>query len=259
MFERGANEITIKDIEDFLNGEGAVTPAANEGNESSPATQPNANDAVQSSASSSEQTRVTETQAFAHRLKEATNRVRNEERESIAKSLGYESYADLQAKREAQMLEEKGLNPEDVSPVVEQLVQKRLAEDPRLQELDAYRQERVNTWAKKELAELGELTGGKISRMEDVPKDVIELWKTKGSLKGAYLELHGEKLIREMQMGIAGEQNRSSTSHMASPQGTPARIDNSNKRPFTAKEREVYKMFNPDVTDEQLSKMYKEN
>ena len=257
MFVNGANEITIKDIENFLNGEGAATPAASEGNEGSPATQPNASEGAPAQAA--EQAPVTETQAFAHRLKEATNKARNEERESIAKSLGYESYADMQAKREAQMLEEKGLNPEDVSPVVEQLVQKRLAEDPRLQELDAYRQERVNAWAKKELAELGELTGGKISKMEDVPKDVIELWKTKGSLKGAYLELHGEKLIREMQTGIASGQNRSTTSHMASPQGTPAPADNSNRRPFTAKEREVYKMFNPDVTDEQLSKMYKEN
>jgi hypothetical protein len=197
MFGTGANEITIKDIEDFLNGEGAATPAAQEGNEGSPATQPNASEGTPAQ-NGTEQTPVTETQAFAHRLKEATNRARNEERESIAKSLGYESYADMQQKREAQLLEEKGLNPEDVSPVVEQIVQQRLAEDPRLKELDSYRQERVNAWAKKELAELSELTQGKVSKLEDVPKDVIELWKTKGSLKGAYLELHGETLIREM-------------------------------------------------------------
>lgn len=258
MFGTGANEITIKDIEDFLNGEGAATPAAQEGNEGSPATQPNASEGTPAQ-NGTEQTPVTETQAFAHRLKEATNKARNEERESIAKSLGYESYADMQQKREAQLLEEKGLNPEDVSPVVEQIVQQRLAEDPRLKELDSYRQERVNAWAKKELAELSELTQGKVSKLEDVPKDVIELWKTKGSLKGAYLELHGETLIREMQTGIASGQNRSTTSHMASPHGAPAPADNSNKRPFTPKEREVYKLFNPDVTDEQLSKMYKEN
>ena len=258
MFGTGANEITIKDIEDFLNGEGAATPAAQEGNEGSPATQPNASEGTPAQ-NGTEQTPVTETQAFAHRLKEATNKARNEERESIAKSLGYESYADMQQKREAQLLEEKGLDPEDVSPVVEQIVQQRLAEDPRLKELDSYRQERVNAWAKKELAELSELTQGKVSKLEDVPKDVIELWKTKGSLKGAYLELHGETLIREMQTGIASGQNRSTTSHMVSPQGAPAPADNSNKRPLTPKEREVYKLFNPDVTDEQLSKMYKEN
>ena len=256
MFGTGANEITIKDIEDFLSGEGATSPVAEENNESSPAAQ---SDDGSDASTQKQDEPVNETKAFAHRLKEATNKARNEERESIAKSLGYESYADMQKKREAEMLEEKGLDPEDVSPIVEQLVQKRLAEDPRLQELGAYKQERMNEWAKKELTELNELTGGKISKLEDVPNDVIELWKTKGSLKGAYIELHGEKLIREIRTGIANGQNRSTTSHLGSPQGAPAAPKDTNRRPFTAKEREVYKLFNPGVTDEQLSKMYKEN
>ena len=256
MFVSGANEFTIKDIENFLNGEGAVTPAADEGNEGSPATQPNASEGTPAQAA--EQTPVTETQAFAHRLKEATNKARNEERESIAKSLGYESYSDMQKQRETQMLEEKGLNPEDVSPIVEQLVQKRLAEDPRLKEFDSFKQERVSAWAQKELTELKELTDGKISKFEDVPNDVLESWKTKGSLKAAYLELHGETLIREMRAGVASGQNRGSTGHLASPQGAPANTENLNKRPFTAQERDVYRLFNPGVTDEELSKMYKE-
>lgn len=254
MFTNGANDITIKDIEDFLNGDGATTPVAETNETSSPATQPDTDAETKNGNAQN----VTETQAFAHRLKEATSKARNEERESIAKSLGYESYADMQKKREAEMLAEKGLDPEDVSSVVEEIVQKRLADDPRLAELGRYKQERVNEWAKEQLAELSDLTGGKISKLEDVPKEVIELWKTKGSLKGAYLELEGEKFIREMQIGIANGQNRSTTRHMSSPQGTPAAADNLNRRPFTAKEREVYKMFNPDVTDEQLSKMYKE-
>ena len=263
--QNGAKEFTIKDIEDFLNGEGAVTPPASN-DEGSPAAQPDGGNAGQGTDDKGQgtddkgaQPPVTETQAFAHRLKEATTKARNDERESIAKSLGYESYADMQTKREAELLKDKGLDPNEVSPIVEQLVQKRIAEDPRLQELDAYRQERVNAWAKQELAELSELTGGKIAKLADVPKDVIELWKTKGSLKAAYIELNGEKLIREMQTGIANGQNRSTTGHMKSPQGTPAPADNSNKRPFTAKEKEVYKLFNPGVTEEELSKMYKEN
>ena len=253
MFDTGANKITIEELENFLNGDGAVSQAANGNNEGSPATQPNEGDGTDT------EPKVTETQAFAHRLKEATSKARNEERESIAKSLGYESYEDMQKKREAQMLEDKGLDPEDVAPVVEQIVQKRLAEDPRLKELASYRDAQVNEWAKKELAELSDLTEGTISKLEDVPKDVIESWKTKGSLKAAYLELHGEELIRKMRTGIASGQNRSTTSHMNSPQSNHNPPSNSNKRPFTQKEREVYKLFNPGVTDEQLSKMYKEN
>lgn len=255
----GAKEFTIEDIENFLSGEGVVSPATNESNEGSPATQPNTADSTPATnPEGSTAQPVTETQAFAHRLKEATSRARNEERESIAKSLGYESYADMQKKREAQLLEDKGLDPDDVSPVVEQIVQKRLAEDPRLRELENYKQERMNAWAKQELAVLSELTDGKISKFEDIPKDVLEGWKTKGSLKAAYLELYGETLIREMRTGIASGQNRSTTSHMASPQGTPTPTGNSDKRPLTPKERDVYKLFNPSVTDEQLSKMYKE-
>lgn len=250
----GANEITLKDIEDFLNGDLAASPTAETIEEGPPATQP---DEVTTEVENTSEKPVTETQAFAHRLKEATTKARNDERESIAKSLGYESYADMQQKREAEMLREKGFDPADVSPVVEELVQKRLAEDPRLQELDSYRQQRINEWAKQELAELKTLTGGKISKLEDVPKNVLELWKTKGSLKGAYLELEGEKLIREMQSGIASGQSKGSTGHLVSPQGTPASATSPRKRPLTQQERDVYRLFNPDVTEEQLSKMTK--
>lgn len=249
----GAKEITIKDIEDFLNGDGAASPAADDVNkEGSPAAQPD-----DGKTNEKDVTKVTETQAFAHRLKEETNKVRNEERENIAKSLGYENYAAMQKSREADLLKENGLNPEEVSPIVEQIVNKRLAEDPRLKELDSYRQQKVNEWAQKELAELKDLTGGKISKVEEVPKDVIELWKTKGSLKAAYLELKGEELIREARISAAGEQSKGSTSHLKSPSGTPF-VPEEGKRPFTEQEKEIYKLFNPDVTDEQLSKMFKQ-
>ena len=261
MFVNGANEFTIKDIENFLNGEGAMSPVADDVNEGSPATQPNDGNEGASQSNTTEpqaNSGVTETQAFAHRLKEATSKARNEERESIAKSLGYESYADMQQKREAEILKDKGLDPEDVSPVVEQLVQKRLAEDPRLKEFDSFKQERVSAWAQKELAELKELTDGKISKFEDVPADVLELWKTKGSLTQSYMERYGASLVKEIRAGIASGQSRGSTGHMASPQGAPANVNNMNKRPFTPQEREVYKLFNPGVTDEELSKMYKE-
>lgn len=258
MFENSANEPTIKDIEDFLNDRQAVSLAA-ENDESSPDNQPNTE--TNASVENTETTKsdVTDTQIFARRLKEATTKVRNEERESIAKSLGYESYADMQSKREAELLKEKGLDPDDVTPVVEQLVEKRIADDPRLKELDALKQERMNAWAQKELAELNEFTDGKITKLSDVPEDVIELWKTKGSLKSAYIELHGEELIKEIRSGTMSAQNRSTTKHLQSPAGTPSPAFKEQRRPFTQQEKDIYKLFNPDVTEEQLSKMYKTN
>ena len=240
----GANEITIEDIENFLNGDGATPPVV-EDEGGTPAAQPNPD------------TKVTETQAFAHRLKEEREKVRIEERESLAKSLGFENYGELQKTREEDLFKDKGLDIEEASPIIEEIVKRRLEEDPRFKELEGYRQQRVSEWAKKELADIKELTGGKISKLDDVPKDVIELWKTKGSLKAAYLELQGEELIREARSSAASGQSRGSTGHLTNPHGTPSPIVNEDKRPFTKEEKEIYKLFNSNVTDEQLDKMLK--
>jgi hypothetical protein len=246
-----ANEITLEDIERFLSGDGAAPSTADDANASNgttPATQPNSED----------KPTVNETQAFSRRLKEATTKARNDERESIAKSFGYASYADMQKAREEDLLRDKGYDPVDATPVIEEIVKRRIAEDPRLKEIDAIKQDRMQAWAQKELTELKELTGGRISKQEDIPQDVLELWKTKGSLKAAYIELHGETLIREMQTGIASDQSKGSTSHLSAPQGNPTPATNVGKRPFTQKERDIYKLFNPSVTDEELSKMMKD-
>ena len=242
----GANEFNIEDIEAFLNDDGAGTPPVEDKKETPPATQPG-DDAEKQKA-------IERTKAFAHRLREEKEKAKKEAFETIAKENGFESYAAMKAANEAKLLKDRGLDPEEVTPIVEELVKKRLAEDPRLKELDAIKQQKIQEWAKQELIELGTLTGGKISKLEDVPKNVIELWKTKGSLKAAYIELEGEKLIRELQSG----QNRSSTNHLTSPSGIPPVPNAANKRPFTQKEKEVYKHFNPNVTDEELNKMLKD-
>lgn len=250
MFD-GAKEITVEDIEAFLSDDGAVTPPA-DANTDPDQNIPPADSSIDDKAKS-----VDTTKAFAHRLKEATAKVRQEERENLAKSLGYEDYATMQKERENKLLEDKGLDPEDVAPVVEELVKKRLEEDPRLKELEEFRQKKIKDWAEKELVELSSLTSGKIKKFEDVSKEVIELWKQKGSLKAAYLELEGEKLIREIQTGIAGEQNMGTSTHLKNPTGTSKSINGDGTRPLTAEEKRVYKIFNPSISDEQLNKMTK--
>lgn len=194
------------------------------------------------------ETNVETTKAFAKRLSEKTEQVRNEERESIAKSLGYESYEDMMKKREAKTIEDKGFDPEEISPLVEELVQNRLNNDPRMKELEKLRAQQVEEFGKKELAEITKLTDGEITSLEQLPSEVLELWKKKGSLKSAYIELEGEKLI----MKARSAQSKGSTSHLANPSGvvTPP----SNMRPLTAEEKEIWKFFNPSITDEELNK-----
>jgi len=247
--QEGANELSIKDIEDFLEDKGQATPPVVEEEKEPPATQPG---------QEKEEQTIEKTRAFARRLKEATIKARNEERDIIAQELGFENYADMQKKREAEILEARGLNPEEVTPIIEQLLQKRLSEDPRLKEFEQFKKQRMEEWAAKELAELKALTGGKISKMEEIPKNVIELWKTEGSLKSAYLKLEGENLIKELQKNSISSQNKSFTEHLANPQSVPPSSISKNKRPMTEEEKSIYKLFNPDVTDEELAKILKD-
>lgn len=194
------------------------------------------------------ETNVETTKAFAKRLSEKTEQVRNEERQSIAKSLGYESYEDMMKKREMQAIEDKGFDPEEITPLVEELVQNRLNNDPRMKELEQLRAQQVQEFGKRELAEITKLTDGEITSLEQLPPEVLELWKKKGSLKSAYIELEGEKLI----MKARSAQSKGSTSHLANASGvvTPP----SNTRPLTAEEKQVWRFFNPSITEEELNK-----
>jgi CHAT domain-containing protein len=189
-----------------------------------------------------------ETKAFAKRLKESTEKAVANEREAIAKSLGYESFADMQQKREKELIENKGLDPEQVTPVIEDIVKQRLNEDPRIKELETLRRKQVEEFGKKELAEITKLTGGEVTSLSQLPKEVIDLWKVNGSLKSAYMQVEGEKLILKMR----SEQSKGSTEHLSTPSGNSS--SPSNKRLLTEQEKKLWKFFNPSLTDEELNK-----
>lgn len=238
---KGANEFTIEELEALFNSEDqTTTPASNENHTDA---QDGNNDAETNKSNN-----VENTKAFATRLKESTDKARREERESIAKSLGYNSYDEMVKARERQTYESKGLDPDEISPIVDELVKQKLESDPRMQELASYRQREIAEFGKKELAEIKELTGGKITNFNQLSKDVLEEWQKNGSLVDAYLKLEGKKLITE----IRSEQSRGSAEHLGNPNGgSPT---NTNQRPLTAKEKEIWKYFNPGISDDELNK-----
>lgn len=235
--EKSANGLSYEELESLFNDddqqENDTPPAQDDGN-SAP----------------TDSKDVSQTKAFAKRLKESTDKVRSEEREAIAKQLGYDSYDELVKSKERKMYEDKGLDPDEVSPIVDELVQQKLDNDPRMKELAEFKAKQVEEFAKKELAEITKLTGGEITKLEQIPVEVIELWKTKGSLKKAYLELEGEKLITRAR----GEQSRGSTDHLATPTGSAP--NTGNKRPLTAEERKAWKIFYPNMSEEELNKKF---
>lgn len=196
---------------------------------------------------------VDQTKAFARRLKESTDKARNEERENIAKSLGFNSFEELQKSRDRKIYEEKGLDPDEISPIVDELVQKRINEDPRMKELEAFKKRQLEEFAKNEVAELSKLTDGEIAKLEDVPKDVLDLWKTKGSLKKAYIELKGEELIMKQK----NKSNKSTVAHMNGLNGGAGSVVS--QRHLTDDEKRIWKMFNPDMSDEEINKKLVDN
>lgn len=244
--EYGANEFTAEEIERlFAEDFEQETPPADES--TSPESDTNADTSQSYDTNTDSDTKDT-TKAFSKRLRESTEKARKEEREAIAKSLGYTSYDDMLKKREERLYEDKGLNPQDVSPIVDEIIKQRLENDPRIKELETLRNHEVQEFAKRELAIIKELTGGEITSLAQLPKEVIDSWKKKGSLKSAYLEIEGEKLINK----IRGEQSRGSTGHLQSPTGTSGGA--SKTRPLTAEEKAIWKQFHPNMSDEELNK-----
>lgn len=237
----GANEFTVEELEALFHDESQTnSPTSNE----------NTTDAQEggNETETDKSNDVEKTKAFATRLRESTEKARREEREAIAKSFGYSSYDDMIKSRERQVYEDKGLDPDEISPIVEELVKQRLESDPRMQELTRYRNQQAIEFGKKELAELTELTGGKITKLEQLPKNVLEQWQKEGSLTDAYLKLEGKKLITQMR----SEQSKGSTEHLGNPNGSSPTI--TNQRPLTSKEKEIWKYFNPSISDEELNK-----
>lgn len=236
----GANEFSLEELDKLFKEEGQQETPPAEGNTVSTENPPE------------QKEDVTKTQAFAHRLKEEKDKARKEAREEIAAALGYDSFEALQKSRENKLLEDKGLDPEQVNPIVDELVKQRLDNDPRMRELEVLKQQQIAAFAEKELKDISSLTGEQYTSLEQLPKDVIEDWKKSGSLKSSYIKLHGEELIIKARKAQA----QGSTKHLQSPGGpAPTPTDT---RPMTSKEREIYKFFNPGVKDEELDKkMYK--
>lgn len=244
----GANELDLKELDDLFKQDGQETPPANEtSHQETPPAEGN-----QSTEPEAKPEDVTKTQAFARRLKEETEKARKKAKDELAAELGYQSYDDLKKKRETKLLEDEGLDPEQVGPIVEKLVNQRLEEDPRMKELEELRQQRVNEFAAKELKEINDLIGTNYTSITDIPKDVIEDWRKTGSLKKSYIALHGEELILKAKNAA----NKGDTSHLQSIGGSPAQP--TNVRPLTDEEKAVWRFFNPGITDEELNKKTKE-
>lgn len=253
LINYGANEFSVEELEEMFNEEFEqdATPPATEDATPQTVTENTTVDAGTSNTQINND--VTTTKAFAKRLRESTDKARREEREAIAKALGYESYDSMLKKKEQDVITDKGYDATELSPIIDEIVKNRLENDPRMQELAELKSKQVKEFGKRELAEISELTNGEITSLEQLPREVLESWKTEGSLVSAYMKHEGGKLVRK----IKSEQGKGTTAHLSTPGGTTPQ--ETTKRPLTAHERNQWKFFNPGMSDEELDKIRVDN
>ena len=187
------------------------------------------------------------TKAMSNRINEVRAKTEKETRDAMAKELGYDSYADLQKANERQVLKEAGLDDEDIEPIVQRLVDKRFAEDPRMKRLEELEAKEKANFVKDQLKEINKFAGTNYKDIKDLPAEVLSMWEKTGNLKQAFLATQGETLITK---SLAGNHN-GSLSHLANPGSTGT---GSKERPLTQSEKDMWRMVIPDITDEELNK-----
>lgn len=193
---------------------------------------------------------VITTKAVSERINEVRRKTQTETRDSVAKELGFNSYTEMMANKskqqETEIIKEAGLDEEAVAKTVEQLVNKRLAEDPRMKKLEEFETQQRADFVSKQLKEINELTGNTFTEIGQLPPDTLKMWELTGDLKKSYLATQGEGMIRQ----IKESAKRGSTTHLA--EGGNA--NNIKVRPLTEEEKAMYRWVNPNISEEELNK-----
>ena len=204
-------------------------------------------------AESTEQTaspteKVTETQVFAKRLKEATEKARADEREQIAHSYGYDSWAEYNKAQTDHKLLDNGLDPETVRPVLQDLIKN----DPDYLEGMRYREEKIkqeaNIWANQELQRLNSKLGLNIASVDDLDPATVKLWNNGMPLEKAYVSEHFDEL-RNKTIEATKTAIGSGKDHLNNVEGSTTPPSQTS---ISDREMRMFKALNPYASDDEI-------
>jgi hypothetical protein len=187
------------------------------------------------------------TKAVSERINTVRKKTESETQDKVAKELGYENYADLQKANEKKLLKDAGLDEEDITGVVNKLVEQRIANDPRFKKIEELEAIERNNFVTSQLKEINKITGNNYTSVDQLPKETLEMWEKIGNLTQAYYATQGAQLFNKGQ----SINKKGSLSHLADGNNGPS---SSKKRPLTDEEKAIYRMVNPDLTEEELAK-----
>lgn len=237
--ENGANEgSSLEELQKLLDGDtGTATPpsteVATQGEQTPQPQEPNP--------------QVDQTKAFAKRLAEEKEKIRKEEREAAAKEAGYDSYDAMIKHRANQTVEEAGLDPEAFQGVFNKLYEEKIKEDPRMRELEEYRNAKAMEWANNGLKEITELTNGKITKLDQLEPEIFQSVKQGQSLADAYLSLHGREVVEQLRHSQQAAKSEGSTSHLGGSSSTPTPTTTRSLTPEEAKIMAQFATYSPSM------------
>lgn len=190
------------------------------------------------------------TKAMSDRINEVKRKEREkakaEAREEMARDFGFASYEEYRKSKEKSLIKDAGLDEEQVEDVVKKLVEQRLADDPRLKELEAIKARDKANFVNTQLKEINKLIGSNFTSIDQLPPETLAMWEKTGDLKAAYLATQGETIITK---GLARTRD-GSLSHLAQGgNGAGAKV-----RALNDEEKAIWRSIIPDITEEELAK-----
>jgi hypothetical protein len=186
------------------------------------------------------------TKNMSKRINDVRRKTELEVQDRVAKQAGYESYEDMMKATERKIVEDQGYDPDEISALLEPLIEKRLALDPRFKKLEEIEAREKSDYLSKQLAEINKVSEVKYKSVNDLPQETINLFAKGVDLKQAFYATQGEGLFNR----AASRANNGSLNHMAPlPNGNGVKT-----RGLTAEEKDMYRMIIPGITEEELSK-----
>lgn len=189
---------------------------------------------------------VDQTKAFAARLKEEKAKAKQEAREELAKSFGYESWEEYSEAQTNNQLLDRGLDPESVRPVLQDLIKN----DPTYIEAMKYKEEKEalekELFATNSIKALNDKFGTNYKSVNELDEQTIIDWNKGTPLEKAFAANNYDMLISNA-VKNAGAVRDNGKSHMKTVTGSNSQ---GATREVSKGELDVAKMFG--FTEEQL-------
>lgn len=185
------------------------------------------------------------TKVMSERINSVRKTTEKETQDKIAKELGYENYDAMRKAQTNKIAQDHGFQPEDVEKVIEPIIQKRLADDPRFKKLEDFEKREKEAYIVSQLALINQATGQQL-KPTDLSKETLDLWSKGVELEQAYYATQGKAII----VSKTTKLENGTLDHLAPGVGTGS----VKTRKLTDEEKDIWRSIIPGITEEELMK-----